>query len=168
MIAISFTKHIVDEIRNTTFSLLIQFEQSNVVVQSREELLIIGSLASFDIETLLSVLQFANEPMIMRELCGIAPNEQHGADDGARLSRDDGQSRVECRLVHCPPLFVFGGIEDATHCSNLIRCECSQRFGGSSSMRRTAHVCAACLSRPASCAFGSRPFAHERLSLSCR
>ena len=111
VIPVPLAEHIVDEVRHAVFSLLIQFEQVGVVIECRKKITVGRCLAALDAEPLLSVLQLADEPVIVRELRRIAPNEQHGADDGARLSRDDGQSRVECRLVHCPPLFVFGSVK---------------------------------------------------------
>ena len=96
MIAISFLKHCVDEVRHAVFSFLIQFQKVGVVVQCRKKFTVVWYAAALDAETFLSVLQFADEPMIVRELCRIAPNEQHGADDGARLSIDDGDACVKC------------------------------------------------------------------------
>ena len=115
MKTVSLLKHCVDVVRHSVLSLLIERQQVGVVIQCRQEVAVFRCLAAFDVETLLSVLQLADEPVVVRELRRIAPNQQHGTDDGARLSRDDGQSRVECRLVHCPPLFVFWSVEDATH-----------------------------------------------------
>ena len=96
MVAVTLLKHLVDEVRHAVFSLLIQFEQVGVVIQCRKKITVCRCLAALDVETLLSVLQFTYEPMIVRELCRIAPNEQHGADDGTRLSRDDGDARLQC------------------------------------------------------------------------
>jgi len=96
MIAVAFLKHAVDEVRHAVFSLLIQREQVCVVIQCRKKFTVVGYAAAIDAETLLSVLQFAHKSMIVRELCRIAPNEQHGADDSARLSVDDWDARVEC------------------------------------------------------------------------
>ena len=96
MIAVSFLKHCVDVVGHSVLSLLIQRQQVGVVVQCRKKFTVVWYAAALDAETLLSVLQFADEPMIVRELCRIAPNEQHGADDGARLSIDDGDACVKC------------------------------------------------------------------------
>ena len=81
---------------HSVLSLLIERQQVGVVVECRKKITVGWSLAALDVETLLSVLQFTYEPMIVRELCRIAPNKQHGADDGARLSRDDGDARFQC------------------------------------------------------------------------
>ena len=121
MKTVSLLKHCVDVVRHSVLSLLIERQQVGVVIQCRKKITVFRSLAALDVETLLSVLQLADEPVIVRELRRIAPHEQHGTDDGARLSRDDGQSRVECRLVHCPPLFVFGSVEDAHGSVNISR-----------------------------------------------
>ena len=82
MIAVPFAEHVVDEVRHAVFPFLIQFQQVGVIIQCRKKITVGRCLAALDVETLLSVLQFTYEPMIVRELSRIAPHQQHGADDG--------------------------------------------------------------------------------------
>ena len=96
MIAVPFLKHCVDMVGHSVLSLLIERQQVGVVIECRKKITVCRCLAALDVETLLSVLQFTYEPMIVRELCRIAPHPQHGADDGARLGRDDGDARLQC------------------------------------------------------------------------
>ena len=96
MIAVSFLKHCVDVVRHSVLSLLIERQQVGVVIQCRKKITVVWYAAALDAETLLSVLQLAHQPMVVRELCRIAPYQQHGADDGARLSRNDGDARFQC------------------------------------------------------------------------
>ena len=96
MIAVSFLKHCVDVVGHSVLSLLIERQQVGVVVKCRKKITVVWYAAALDAEPLLSVLQFTHQPMVVRELCRIAPHQQHGADDGARLSGDDGQARVKC------------------------------------------------------------------------
>lgn len=96
MIAVSFLKHLVDVVGHSVLTLLIERQQVGVVIQCRQEFTVTGYAAALDAEPLLSVLQFAHQPMVVRELLRVAPHQQHGADDGARLSRDDGQPQVKC------------------------------------------------------------------------
>ena len=96
MIAVSFLKHCVDVVGHSVLSLLIERQQVGVVIESRKKFTVIRYAAALDAEPLLSVLQLAHQPVVVRELCRIATHQQHGADDGARLSRDDGQPQVKC------------------------------------------------------------------------
>ena len=74
MIAVPFAEHIVDEVRHAVFPFLIQFQKVGVVIQCRKKITVGWCLAALDVETLLSVLQLTYEPMIVRELCRIAPH----------------------------------------------------------------------------------------------
>ena len=74
VITVSFLKHCVDVVGHSVLSLLIERQQVGVVVECRKKITVGWSLAALDVETLLSVLQFTYEPMIVRELCRIAPN----------------------------------------------------------------------------------------------
>ena len=96
MIAVSFLKHCVDVVWHSVLTLLIERQQVGVVVQCRKKFTVVWYAAALDAEPLLSVLQFTHQPMVVRELCRIAPHQEHGANDGARLSRDDGDARVKC------------------------------------------------------------------------
>ena len=83
-------------VRHSVLSLLIERQQVGVIIQCRKKITVVWYAAALDAEPLLSVLQLAHQPMVVRELCRIAPHQQHGADDGARLSRDDGDACVKC------------------------------------------------------------------------
>ena len=96
MVAVSFLKHCVDVVWHSVLTLLIERQQVGVVIQCRKKITVVWYAAALDTEPLLSVLQFAHQPMVVCELCRIAPYQEHGADDGARLSRDDGQPQVKC------------------------------------------------------------------------
>ena len=96
MIAVSFLKQCVDVVGHSVLTLLIERQQVGVVIECRKKFTVVWYAAALDAESLLSVLQFAHKSMIVRELCRIAPHQQHGADDGARLSRDDGDACVKC------------------------------------------------------------------------
>ena len=74
MIAVSFLKHCVDMVGHSVLTLLIERQQVGVVVECRKKFTVGRCLAALDVETLLSVLQFTYEPMIVRELCRIAPH----------------------------------------------------------------------------------------------
>ena len=74
MIAVPFAEHIVDEVRHAVFSFLIQFQKVGVVIQCRKKFTVVWYAAALDAEPLLSVLQLTHQPMIVRELCRIAPN----------------------------------------------------------------------------------------------
>jgi len=74
MIAVSFLKHCVDVVGHSVLSLLIERQQVGVVIQCRKKITVIGYAAALDAEPLLSILQFAHQPMVVRELCRIAPH----------------------------------------------------------------------------------------------
>ena len=74
MIAVSFLKHCVDVVGHSVLSLLIKCQQVGVVIECRKKFTITGHAAALDAEPLLSVLQFAHQPMVVRELCRIAPH----------------------------------------------------------------------------------------------
>lgn len=74
MIAIPLLKHRVYEVRHAVFTLLVQRQQVGVVIECRKKFAVVWYAAALDAETFLSVLQFADEPMIVCELCRIAPN----------------------------------------------------------------------------------------------
>ena len=96
MIAVSFLKHCVDVVGHSVLSLLIERQQVGVVIECRKKFTVVWYAAALDAEPLLSVLQFTYKPMVVRELFRIAQHQQHGADDGARFSRDDGDACVKC------------------------------------------------------------------------
>ena len=74
MIAISFLKHCVDVVGHSVLSLLIERQQVGVVIQCRKKITVVWYAAALDAETLLSVLQFTHQPMVVCELCRIAPH----------------------------------------------------------------------------------------------
>ena len=74
MIAVSFLKHLVDMVGHSVLSLLIERQQVGVVIECRKKITVIRYAAALDAEPLLSVLQFAHQPMVVRELCRIAPH----------------------------------------------------------------------------------------------
>ena len=74
MIAVSFLKHCVDVVGHSVLSLLIERQQVGVVIQCRKKITVVWYAAALDAEPLLSVLQFAHQPMVVRELCRIAPH----------------------------------------------------------------------------------------------
>ena len=96
MIAVSFLKHCVDVVWHSVLTLLIERQQVGVVIECRKKFTVVWYAAALDAEPLLSVLQFAHQPMVVCELCRIAPHQEHGADDSARFSRDDGDACVKC------------------------------------------------------------------------
>ncbi len=96
MIAVSLLKHLVDVVGHSVLTLLIEGQQVGVVIQCRKKITVVWYASALDAKPLLSVLQFAHQPMAVRELCRIAPHQQHGADDSARLSRNDGDACVKC------------------------------------------------------------------------
>ena len=96
MVAVAFPEHLVDEVRHSVFSLLIERQQVGVVIECRKEITVIWYAATLDAKPLLCVLQLAHQSVVVGELCRIAPHQQHGTDDGARFSGDDGQARVKC------------------------------------------------------------------------
>ena len=73
MIAVSFLKHCVDVVGHSILSLLIERQQVGVVIECRKKFTVVWYTAALDAEPLLSVLQFAHQPMVVRELCRIAP-----------------------------------------------------------------------------------------------
>jgi len=96
MIAVSFLKHCVDVVGHSVLTLLIERQQVGVIIECREEFTVVWYAAALDAEPLLSVLQFAHQPMVVCELCRIAPHQQHGTDNSARLGRNDGDASREC------------------------------------------------------------------------
>ena len=74
MVAVSFLKHCVDVVGHSVLSLLIERQQVGVVVQCRKKFTVVWYTAALDAEPLLSVLQFTYKPMVVRELCRIAPH----------------------------------------------------------------------------------------------
>ena len=74
MIAVSFLKHCVDVVGHSILSLLIERQQVGVVIECRKKITVVWYAAALDAEPLLSVLQFAHQPMVVRELCRIAPH----------------------------------------------------------------------------------------------
>ena len=73
MIAVSFLKHCVDVVWHSVLSLLIERQQVGVVIQCRKKITVIWYAAALDAEPVLSVLQLAHLPMVVCELCRIAP-----------------------------------------------------------------------------------------------
>ena len=59
---------------HSVLTLLIDRQQVGVVIECRKKFTVVWYAAALDAETLLSVLQFAHQPMIVRELCRIAPH----------------------------------------------------------------------------------------------
>ena len=74
MIAVSFLKHCVDVVGHSVLSLLIERQQVGVVIECRKKFTVVWYAAALDAEPLLSVLQFTHKPMVVRELCRIAPH----------------------------------------------------------------------------------------------
>ena len=74
MIAVSFLKHCVDVVWHSVLTLLIERQQVGVVIECRKKFTVVWYAAALDAEPLLSVLQFAHQPMVVRELCRIAPH----------------------------------------------------------------------------------------------
>lgn len=73
MIAVSFLKHCVDVVGHSVLSLLIERQQVGVVIECRKKFTVVWYTTALDAEPLLSVLQFAHQPMVVCELCRIAP-----------------------------------------------------------------------------------------------
>ena len=69
--SVSFLKHLVDVVGHSVFTLLHEGQQVGVVVEIRQETAVTGHTATLDAEPLLSVLQFADKPMVVRELLRI-------------------------------------------------------------------------------------------------
>ena len=90
--SVAFLEHLVDVVGHSVFTLLIERQQVSVVVQCRQEFAVTGNTATLDAEPLLCVLQFADKSVVVRELFRIAPYQQHGAQDGTRLGRYDGDA----------------------------------------------------------------------------
>ena len=59
---------------HSVLSLLIERQQVGVVVECRKKFTVVWYAAALYAEPLLSVLQFAHKPMVVRELCRIAPH----------------------------------------------------------------------------------------------
>ena len=74
MIAVSFLKHCVDVVGHSVLTLLIERQQVGVVIEYRKKITVVWYAAALDAEPLLSVLQFAHQPMVVREFCRIAPH----------------------------------------------------------------------------------------------
>ena len=74
MISVSFLKHCVDVVGHSVLSLLIERQQVGVVIECRKKITVVWYATALDAETLLSVLQFAHQPVVVCELCRIAPH----------------------------------------------------------------------------------------------
>ena len=74
MEAVSVFKQIVDMAGYSVFSFLHNRQLTYIRLQQLRELCI-GRLTAFEVETLLSVSQFADKPMMMREVFVVAPYE---------------------------------------------------------------------------------------------
>ena len=74
MIAVSLLKHLVDVVGHSVLTLLIERQQVGVVIECRKKITVVWYAAALDAEPFLSVLQFAHQPMVVRELCRIAPH----------------------------------------------------------------------------------------------
>lgn len=74
MESVAFLEHLVDVVGHSVFALLHEFKLSDVVIECRQEFAVTGNAATLDAEPLLGVLQFADKPVIVRELFRIAPH----------------------------------------------------------------------------------------------
>ena len=74
MIAVTLLKHCIDVVGHSVLSLLIERQQVGVVIECRKKITVVWYAAALDAEPLLSVLQFAHQPMVVCELCRIAPH----------------------------------------------------------------------------------------------
>ena len=91
MKSISLLEHLVDMVWHSVLTLLHEFQLTDIRLKQTGKVGI-GTFRALDVEPLLSVLQLAHQPVVMREAFIIAPHQQHGADDGARLTAHDGQA----------------------------------------------------------------------------
>ena len=73
VVAVALLKHLVDVVWHSVLTLLIERQQVGVVVERREEMAVVRYAAALDAETLLSVLQCAHKPMVVRELLRMTP-----------------------------------------------------------------------------------------------
>lgn len=93
MKSVSLLKHCVDMVGHSILTLLHEFQQTDVGAKQTGKVGI-GAFRAFDVETSLCILQFADKAVVVGELLAVAPHKEHGADDGARLTVDDGQTNL--------------------------------------------------------------------------
>ena len=72
MIAVPLLKHCVDVVGHSVLTLLNERQLVGVVIKCRKKFTVVWYDAALNAEPLLSVLQFAHQPMVVRELCRIA------------------------------------------------------------------------------------------------
>ena len=70
---VAFLKHLVDVRGHSVFTLLHEFKLTDIRLKLTNKVGI-GIFAAFDAEPLLCVLQFAHQPMVVREAFIIAPH----------------------------------------------------------------------------------------------
>ena len=76
---------------HSVFTLLHEFQLTDIRPKQSCKVSI-GTFRAFYLEPLLSVLQFTDKSVVVGELLAVAPHKEHGANDGARLTVDDGQT----------------------------------------------------------------------------
>ena len=93
MKSVSFLEQRVDMVGHSVLTLLHEFQLTDIRLEQSGKVGI-GAFAALDAEPLLSILQFTDKSVVVGELLAVAPHKEHGADDGARLAVDDGQTHL--------------------------------------------------------------------------
>jgi hypothetical protein len=78
---------------HSVFTLLHEFQLTDIRLEQTGKVGI-GTFRAFDVKPPLCVLQFADKSVVVGELLAVAPHKEHGAQDGARLAADDGQTNL--------------------------------------------------------------------------